>query len=154
MHKLFHFLLFMAVVGCSTGDRSNQARSADTTEYPPPPPLRDRTPVQPPAAIAENLSLIGAVVDSVEILDEKNFRLHLQLRTAIPSGGKPSLADPGQNVVVAPAFVLDERGAVQTDHDRNQRLLETRLLVRGDFLMGKITLEKDGSWYLLDTRLD
>ncbi len=106
------------------------------------------------ASVQPNRALIGAVVESVTLLDGQHYKISLELRTAIPVDGLESLAEPGQHIIAVPSYLLNKKGVIDSKDARNKRLIDARLLKAGDFLFGKITFGKDGLWYLLDTKLE
>jgi len=152
------FLLFASLLltTCSSTDKSAQkVPSSDSVqaEQPPGPPKIDRQRI-PPATTKENVTLIGAVVESIELVDSVQFKVAIELRTAIPAGGAESIAEPGQRITVIPAYMSGEAGSLDMSNDRNKRLFDVRSLKQGDFLLGKISLSQNGKWYLIDTKLD
>ncbi len=139
------------ILACSSVERQETAKQsppkADTQSVQPPPPPG-------PAAIGNNLTLIGAVIKSMESIDDDRYVAMIELRTAIPLGNGASLAEPGQTISIVPGYVLGDDGKVLTGNERNSRLRGVRSLKEGDPLMGKISMGQDGKWYLFDTKLD
>jgi len=135
-------LLGLLLVSCSTPRETQQDTPPPATNEPPPPPPSGGGP-PPPAVVKENMSLIGAVVRSIEFIDSVGYTLEAELRTAVPAGTGVSLAEPGQTLRLRPDFSDNEA--------RNGRLREVRAKKEGDFLLGRIFLDKDGTWRLYDT---
>lgn len=104
--------------------------------------------------IKDNFSLIGAVISAIDTLSEFQYTLHIHLQTALPAGSLESLAEPGQQLEVIPLYHRDESGKIDWNDVRNKRLVEVCSKKEGDFLLGKISLGKNGKWYLIDTQLD
>lgn len=145
-------LLAVCSSACSSSDsKQSRVEQEDTIRT-----LESQLPpVQPPqpAAIAPNRSLIGAIVTSVEIEDGLNYSISVELRTAIPIDGLESIAEPGQSVTLKPAYRRNEAGRIDPTDELNKRLYDLRSLKLGDFLMGKISLARDGVWYLEESGL-
>ncbi|MFN0158458.1 MAG: hypothetical protein ACKVRP_10350 [Bacteroidota bacterium] len=151
MRILFLLLLSIVVFGCSSSERQDSIKKPD----PPPPEVPSTSvPPSPPAAVTQNITLIGAVVEGIEFMGDTDYLVHLELRTAIPEDNSTSLAEPGQRITVRPAFVLDDKGKPVSGNPRNVRLLEVRALKSGDSLIGKISLGQNGTWYLFDNGLE
>lgn len=104
-------------------------------------------------AIKPNLTLIGAIIVSVDTTDRFAYSVYVELRTAIPERRYESYAEPGQLIRIFPSYKLNEKGTVDVNDERNKRLMEVRAKKVGDFLFGKITMSSDSTWYLLDTEL-
>lgn len=144
--KVFTPLLFLFLtiaLACSTSKDQRQQVGRDTVA----------SHVDTPPSIVPNVTLIGAVITAIAIVDEFQYTLDVELRTAIPEGHSPSIAEPGQRVRVVPSYRLDEQRAVVMSDERNKRLMDVRSKNVGDFLLGKIVLSNDGTWYLIDTEL-
>jgi hypothetical protein len=141
--------LLLLLAGCAPSAERQTPRPADTTHraLPPPPPGGQAA----PAAIKENMSLIGAALLAITLVDNYRYTLTLELRTVLPSGNDASLAESGQTVVVHPDYVTSDRGGISLENKRNQRLYELRTRKAGDAVMGTISLRDDGLWYIVDT---
>lgn len=133
-------LLFAA---CSSGSRQVERAIQDS--------VQDSVRTAPPPAVRENLSMIGAVVRSVERTDGDSYHLTIELRTALPAGPAESIAEPGQTVIVRPAYVLGEDGKPRQGVERNARLRAAGDRKPGEALIGKIMLSAEGIWLLVDT---
>ena len=151
MRILFFALLSIVLIGCSSADRKDSLKKPDQVPSETP---STSTPPSPPAAVTQNLTLFGAVVEGIQFLDGSDYLLHLELRTALPGDNATSLAEPGQRLSVRPAFVLGDDTMPVPQDPRNLRLLEVRSLKAGDSMVGKITLGQNGTWYLIDNRLE
>lgn len=103
-----------------------------------------------PTAIKQNFSYVEAVVDSVIVIDESQYRLSIRLITVSPGSAAENLAEPGQILTVVPQFVKDAGGSSENDSDRNKRLLLLRSAKRGDKMSGNISRSADGRWFLID----
>lgn len=135
-------LVGVLFIACSSTKETEQYTPPPITkDLPPPPPSGDIPPS--PAVVKENMSLIGAVVRSVTLTDSAGFFLDVEIRTAVPAGTGVSLAEPGQMLRLHPDF---------SDHAvRNARLRDLRTKREGDFLLGRIFLDREGTWRLYDT---
>jgi len=163
MLKFISLLLVFLLVSCSSREKIQERSEAnegepsavaahDTVEVAQPEP--EVQPQPQVTTVKPNLSLIGAVISSIEFVDSVRYKAHIELRTAIPIGGLESIAEPGQSLVVQPAYRADGEGKIMLSDPLNRKLFEARLLKNGDFLFGKISLHQDGIWYLEDTGLD
>lgn len=137
-------LIFSFLLGCSSSKQSNQTHQGP----------KDSSQIAPPAAIKDNLSLIGAVITAIDTFEEYQYHLHIDLRTAVPEGSLESIAEPGQQLEVVPAYRLNEQGKIDMEDKRNQRLTQVRSKKVGDFLFGKISLQGNGIWYLHDREVE
>lgn len=142
--------LSLLLLNCSPSKRdSDRTRPESAPEQPREPAVVP----QSPAAIVQNMTLIGAEINRIELDGEYGYILHLELRTALPAGGMASLAEPGQSLLVHPQYSRDEDGSLDQTDERNQRLYQVRSSAIGDPLIGKISLGQDNVWYLVDTGL-
>lgn len=140
------------LLSCTATTPRPGAAEADSTN--PAPTLPPPGAPSAPAAFRENLSMVGAVLVAIEMVDETRYVLTLELRTVLPAGTAGSLAEPGQTVTVYPDYVVGEDGRISLEHERNGRLYEVRHVKPGDGVIGRITLRRDGKWYLFDTGLE
>jgi hypothetical protein len=97
------------------------------------------------------MSMIGAALLDITLVDNYRYTLTLELRTVLPSGNAASLAESGQTVVVHPDYVTGDQGGISLENKRNQRLYDLRTRKAGDAVMGTISLRDDGLWYIVDT---
>lgn len=112
------------------------------------PPVNNQPISKPKAAVKENLTLVGAVVESVELLDNLNYKFVVKLQTAIPEANYESIIEPGQVITVYPSYQLDENKKVNMKNPINQKLFELRTLKKKGYFIGKITLSNDTKWYI------
>ncbi len=103
---------------------------------------------KPKTTVKENLTFVGAVVESVELLDSINYKLVVKLQTAIPEANYESIIEPGQVITVYPSYQLDEKKKVDMKNPINQKLFELRTMKKKGFFIGKITLSNDMKWYI------
>jgi hypothetical protein len=154
---LMYCSVILAVVfvlsGCSSSKTSNHDSSADTSSTESQVSSGAIQPHKQPTVVKDNSSLIAAIVTAIDSIDVLQFRIHLDLRTAIPAGSQESLAEPGQQIIAIPLYRKDEYGMVDMRDERNQRLGELRATKVGDSVFGTITLGHDGVWYFVDTKL-
>ena len=149
--SLLPTLLLSLVILLSSGCRSSQQEreqvSQDTT-------AGSKLPAKAqPTVVKDNLSLIGAVIEAIDTTGGIQYIFDVELRTAVPAGEAASLAEPGQHLRVRPLYHLDDAGQVDPKNERNKRLMDAATKKAGDFLFGKISLGKNGTWYLMDTQL-
>ncbi|MGA9115415.1 MAG: hypothetical protein WB626_01410 [Bacteroidota bacterium] len=145
-----HLVGLLSLMLCSCASRE-AVKAPDTT--PPPPAPSPATP-PPPTTVKQNVSLIGSVILGMELVDDMNYRVQVTLHTVIPDRGSESIAEIGQVVTLVPAYENDESGEISLTSERNTRLFAVRSLEKGRFVLGRITLAPDGTWYLLDTELN
>jgi hypothetical protein len=112
-------------------------------------------PIQQPiqqgkVAVKENLTLVGVVVQSVEIIDSLNYKFTVRVQTAIPETNPENIIELDQIVTVYPAFQLDENKKVNLKNPVNQKLFDMRQLKKGGVFMGRIKLANDMKWYIVD----
>jgi hypothetical protein len=103
-----------------------------------------------PTAIKPNLTLIGAVVDSVVVTDSINYKIFFYVNTAIPEGGLESIAEANQRISAVASYVVGEDGRIDMNHERNKRLFRLREAVEGDVFIGKISLTDKHGWVIVD----
>jgi hypothetical protein len=99
------------------------------------------------------MSMIGAALTEISLVDDYRYVLTLELRTVLPVGGAESLAEPGQTVVVYPEYLTGTGGGISLDVERNRRLFVLRERKPGDAVLGRISMHADGTWHLIDTEL-
>jgi len=153
MRVLITISLSFLLISCTPAKPPNDQQQSDVSQQP----AETPTPVvstPPPAAVKENLTLIGAVVTGIELKGDNVYILHLELRTAIPLGGTASLAEPGQSLVVHSGYRKDEQGEISLSQEPNKRLHDLRSLKEGEFVLGRISLGQDGIWYIMDTGVE
>lgn len=112
------------------------------------PPVGNQPIPKPKAAVKENLTFVGAVVESIELLDNLNYKLVVKLQTAIPEANYENIIEPGQVITVYPSYQLDENKKVDMKNPINQKLFELRTLKKKGYFIGKITLSNDMKWYI------
>lgn len=137
---LFHHL------GCKSTDSSSKSESTPGTDTPQHP----SSPSVQPTALKPNSSTITATVDSIMILDDVQYRLAIHTTSVEPVGDLASLAEAGQNLVVMPSFVSTDDGKADLTNDRNKKLLAVRSAKKGDVIRGRVSLNRDGKWFLTE----
>jgi PBP1b-binding outer membrane lipoprotein LpoB len=145
MKRLFIFLLALFIVACSSDKRTvaeEKTIPKDTVKVVQTPVITKR------AAVKQNLTLVAAIVDSVEILDSLNYMFVVKLQTAIPERNFESFTEPGQIITVYPGYQLDESKQVDMKNPVNKKLFEMRSLKRRGHFIGKVTLASDMKWYI------
>jgi hypothetical protein len=145
MKRLFVFLLALIIVACSSNKRTVAEEKnipKDTIKVVQLPAVEKRT------AVKENLTLIGAIVDSVELLDSLNYKFVVKLQTAIPESNFESVIEPGQIITVYPGYQLNESKQVDMKNPVNKKLFELRTLKRKGNFIGNVTLANDMKWYI------
>jgi PBP1b-binding outer membrane lipoprotein LpoB len=145
MKRLFVCLLALFIVACSSNKRTvaeEKTITKDTAKIVQPPVVEKR------AAVKENLTLMGAIVDSVELLDSLNYKFVVKLQTAIPEMNFESVTEPGNIITVYPGYQLNESKQVDMKNPINKKLFELRTLKKGGHFIGKVTLANDMKWYI------
>jgi hypothetical protein len=145
MKRLFVCLLALIIVACSSNKRTvaeEKTIPKDTVKVVQPPVVEKRT------AVKENLTLIAAIVDSVELLDSLNYKFVVKLQTAIPENNFESVIEPGQIITVYPGYQLNESKQVDMKNPISKKLFELRTLKRKGYFIGKVTLANDMKWYI------
>jgi hypothetical protein len=127
---------------------AKESLKADQTVKKDMPPVGNQPIPNPKTAVKENLTFVGAVVESVELLDSINYKLVVKLQTAIPEANYESIIEPGQVITVYPSYQLDEKKKVDMKNPINQKLFELRTMKKKGFFIGKITLSNDMKWYI------
>lgn len=112
------------------------------------PPVSNQPVSKSKAAVKENLTLVGAVVESAELLNDINYKLVVKLQTAIPEANYESIIEPGQVITVYPSYQLDENKKTDMKNPINQKLFELRTLKKKGYFIGKITLSNEMKWYI------
>jgi hypothetical protein len=136
-------------IGCAPPAERQVRPGADTTAQVQSPPSGGGQPS--PTVWKENMSMFGAALIDIRLIDNYRYEMTLELRTVLPSGGAESLAESGQTVVVTPEYVLGADGNISLEVERNRRLFQLRGRKPGDAVMGRLTLHADGTWHLIDT---
>ncbi len=143
-------LLALAVLtslgGCCSTHRGEKALSEHAT-----PPQGNRIAGQGGAAIKRNAAEIVAVVDSVQGVDDMNYRLFVRLSSASGVEGMDSPASAGQSITLVPDYATDNQGNVDPSNARNKRLMSLHSAGKGDQIRGTISLLSKG-WVLVDAR--
>ena len=131
------FLVICVLFGCSSSHRGEQDETASVRVE--------------PTTVKDNVSLVDAVIGTIDTASGIHYIIEITIRTAVPVGERPNLAEPHQRLVVRPSYRLDDSGLVDRNDLRNKRLIDVVAKKAGDSLFGKISLAKDGTWYLIDT---
>lgn len=101
-----------------------------------------------PNAVQQNISSVEAVVDSVFLIDEQQYKVSVLIRSLLlPEGG---FASPGEHLTLTPQFVLTDSSAVDMSNPKNLSLLSVRSLKKGNSFKGKISLNQQRSWILYE----
>ncbi len=103
---------------------------------------------QAPNTIKDNSTLVGAVIDSVFLLDDLNYKLVVTLQTAIPERFEETVAEPGRVVELQPRYIFNENKIPDLSHPVNKKLHDLRKIKKGGFFIGNITLTPDFKWYI------
>jgi hypothetical protein len=146
MKLLIVSILAYSLAGCSSHNNiviQNKTIAKDTTSLIQPPVIERR------AAVKQNLTLVGAIIDSVELIDSLNYKFHVQLQTAIPEAGYESVVEPGQVLSLYPAYQLNENNIIDMNNPVNKKLIQMRILKKKAFIIARITFENDMKWYII-----
>jgi hypothetical protein len=102
-----------------------------------------------PAAIAQNVTRVEAVIDKKELTDSLHYSLTLFIVSASPVTGRGSLIEPEQHVAVLPQFKTDAVGTIDLADPRNVGLLSVRQKNVGEKIIGTISRNQWGGYSLL-----
>ena len=103
-----------------------------------------------PTTIKPNASLVTAVIDSLILIDDLQYRIAVRINSSTSVAGMATLAEPGQRTVLSPQYLLDNNKSIETTSDRNKKLLTLRSSKPGDTFHGKISLVEEGKWVLVE----
>jgi hypothetical protein len=98
--------------------------------------------------IKANSTAIEAVVDSVQFIDEYQYRLFAVIDSVIPESSQEPLIESHQKVELTPKYFLYESGKIDMNDERNKKILQLRSSLRGDSFSGKITLLPQIGWVI------
>ena len=139
-------LVTFLVTGCrSSHEEKRSDNSSHDTMHQAPPPY-----TSPPAGIVQNVSQVEAVVENIQPIDAVQFDIVIFIISSTPAAGRTSIVEAGQRMVVAPQFVIDPRGDVDMTSETNRRLLTIKGKQPGQSFKGKISMNRQGSWDLVD----
>ena len=145
MIKFFPFLLFITLaLGCQRTVVTQRSASANFDSA-----RVGSTPSQP-TTIKQNVSLIEAVIDSITLVDDVQYRLSAQVRSANPVEGMASLAEAGQHILASAQYLQTQDGSIDYTNGRNKNLLALRSAKPGDVFTGKVALNAYGRWILVE----
>ncbi|MBI4811412.1 MAG: hypothetical protein HY800_08260 [Ignavibacteriales bacterium] len=151
MNIIFILLLVSFVlldVGCCSSNASNSGENLEqkTTNVVSSPVKHSQ-----PTAIKSNAVKVEAIVDSVTIVDEIDFRLFITVSSISVVEGSETIAETGgQHLIVTPEFYKEGNRKIDKRHERNMKLLKLRTYKQGDRLQGIISLNSNGRWILVD----
>ena len=145
------FPICIFLVGCRSSESTQNSQSPHTDtlsvvveNHNVPMPRR----VNSPTTIKQNVSYVTAVVDSIHLLGEYDYRLFATIRTVTSKDGMESFVEPHQQLELRPALqTVDDQGADAND-ERNKKILQLRTTQRGDSFIGSISLTIPGGWIL------
>lgn len=134
------------LVGCGSSHQDDKADTPPVSDPQHPPPHNTIT----PTSIAPNVSQVEAVVENVEYIDETQFNVGIFIVSSTPVAGRTSIVEAGQRLVVSPQYVRDPSGGMDMANDTNKRLMAIRLKQYGQSFKGKIVINRQGGWNLVD----
>ncbi len=139
-------LFILLITGCRSSheERKSDTHTPDTTAQ------STQAKIPPPTSIAPNVSGIEAVVEKIDYLDAVQFNVGIFIISSTPVGGRTSVVETGQRLVVSPQFVKDPLGNVDTTIEINRRLMSIKSKETGQSFKGKISLNRYGGWNLVD----
>jgi len=105
---------------------------------------------QSPNVIKQNISVIEGSIDSVIIVDDRNFRLVITISSSTPEEDIDSYADAGQQIIVVPEYFIGDDGMVDEKNSRNGKLLLLRAANSDDRIKAKVSLGKKGEWKIIE----
>ena len=146
MSNAASILFLILIVGCrsSRPEAKNGASSPDSAQH------RVISKTVPPTSIAQNVSEIEAVVEKIEGIDETQFNVGIYVISSTPVGGRLSIVEAGQRMIVTSEFARGPAGNIDMMNETNKRLMTIRSKEIGQSFKGKITLNRYGSWNLID----
>ncbi len=100
----------------------------------------------------ENSTLLSGLVDTLELIDEYQFKLTIKVITAIPDNWNVTVIEPDQIITILPAYIMDENKKIELQNPINMKIFELRNLKKKGILIGKVTLAKDNNYYV--TKVD
>lgn len=143
-----NYLIFLIIVYIFTGCSARK----DTIKKKPEP-IPEQTQVEKeinksPNIIKENSTLVAAIIDTVEIIDDLYYRVNVKINTAIPDNWNVVVIEPGQEITVLPDYRKNEENNVDLSNPINQKIFEIRNLKKKGMFIGKVTLAPDNNYYL------
>ena len=147
--KLFFHVIFLLVLAAGAGCRSSRGTKetppAETQSQTPP-----GSPASSPTVVAQNISNIEAVVEELQDFGATQFNLKIFVISSNPVNGRVSVVEAGQRIFVTPQYYADSTGKVNFEEARNKRLMSLKLLKTGQAFKGKIAINRQGSWNIVD----
>ena len=135
---LFIVHLYVAMIGCHSSQSFKQM-PLDSVAI-----LSHRT------AIKSNVSSVTGVINGMTLIDSVQYSVSLHINSVQSKGLSENFAEEGQDVTLAPQFVVDEKNSVDVTNERNKKLLRLRYAKAGDTFNGKISLSSNGKWVIID----
>lgn len=155
MKAIIIFSIIMTFIRACGGTDNSQQRSASsrdtlaTVQDSTSPPSHVLTP-SPMTTIKPNLTLVGAGIDSVVVLDSTMYRLYVFIGSAIEEPGMATVVELGQRLMLEPQFTYHSDGSFDPNDERNKRLLRLRVAKSPQSFIGKISLVPHQGWKLVD----
>ncbi len=136
---MFKLILQISIVVLLFSSCRKEIRSAKEI----PPHLSSST----PAAIAENLSKVKAVVVSNEVKDSTDFTLKVKTLSVSESNSMPNLAVVGEQYSLTPNFAVNSKGEI-IKNAKNAGLLKLKNAKAKDVLKLQIFLSPRNKWMI------
>ena len=133
-------------IGCHSPETMKQTASSGGGTTKP----RAEAQESSPTIIKPNASLISAVIESLVIIDDLQYRIAVRINSSTSVAGMATLAEPGQQTVLSPQYLFSNDKSIETTSDRNKKLMTLRSAKPGDTFRGKISLSGEGKWVLVE----
>lgn len=138
-------IIFFLIIGCSSKKETIKEESATIQQT-----EQQIEPPQPsqPTTYKENSTLVSFLVDTLEIINDYQYKLTGKVITAIPDDWNVNVIEPDQTIIIIPAYLLDESQKIDLQNPINAKLYELRNLKKKGLFIGKVTLAKDNKYYV------
>jgi hypothetical protein len=137
--KMFKVILQISILIILFSSCGKETKTTKDT----PPPIKNNA----PAAIAENLSTVKAIVVSNEVKDSINFILKVKTLSVSESSSMPSLAVVGEQYSLTPNFAVNSKDEI-IKNAKNAGLKKLKNAKAKDVLKLQIFLSPGNKWMI------